>query len=120
MRKLNLPLDRANEAGSYYLVHKIASCNLCVGKKTRTSLLPFMHSLRLSVLAITTMFSVALPMSASANNQSSCGTGFMATPVSMRGHFVYVNKISRRMLRDAVAQRQQPVRYAVPLIREIL
>lgn|GEM_PF-6548409 len=81
-----------------------------------------MRSLRPSLMTIAAALTLGAPIIASACGAPGevMGTSFMATPVSMRGQFIYVHRISRRALRQAVAERQQSVRVAVPLPREIL
>lgn len=81
-----------------------------------------MMHIRLLFLSASIILSVAAPMAVSACGAEgeNMGGSFIQTPVSMRGQFILVHRISRRTLRHAVAERQQPVRYAVPLIREIL
>ena len=79
-----------------------------------------MLSPRLSLITLATTASLLVPVAASACGGPTADAGWMMTPVSMRGRFVYVNRISRRTLRHAVAERQQSVRVAVPLPREIL
>ncbi len=82
-----------------------------------------MHSLRFSLMTLATVISMAIPALASAHsvndNRSMEGNGFMMTPVSLMGRFVFVNRVSRRTLRQAVAE-QQSTRASVPLIRAIL
>lgn len=46
--------------------------------------------------------------------------GIFQTPVMAKGRFVYVTKISRRMLRKMVAQTQHPYRPKVFLVTELL
>jgi hypothetical protein len=82
-----------------------------------------MHPLRLSLLSLATVLSVAVPVAASA---AECGAmmdpnAVMMTPLSARGRFVFTTRISRRMLRQAVAERQQrSAQFVDPLLREIL
>lgn len=81
-----------------------------------------MMRFRLLLLSLSTLLSVAAPVTVSACGAEgeNMGSSFIQTPVSLRGQFIFVNRISRRTLRNAVAERQQSVRYTVPLIREIL
>jgi hypothetical protein len=80
-----------------------------------------MINLRLLLLSLSTLFSVAVPVTVSACGMPGEDMGglFMATPVSMRGQFIFVNRVSRRTLRHAVAEQQQ-AKAAAPLVREIL
>ncbi len=85
-----------------------------------------MLRLRLLLLSFSTLFSVAVPVTVSACGVEGevMGTGFMATPVSMKGQFIFVNRISRRMLLHTVAerdlQRSSSIEISAPLVREIL
>jgi hypothetical protein len=36
-------------------------------------------------------------------------TGYFATPVSMRGQFIFITKVSRRQLRNSIAELRQPI-----------
>ncbi len=80
-----------------------------------------MH-IRASLLTLATVLSVSLPVAASAcgTMDESMGMSFMSTPVSAKGRFVFVNRISRRQLRHAVTERRQSTRVSIPLQREIL
>lgn len=80
-----------------------------------------MHSFRLSLLAVATVFSAAAPMAASACGMhgENMGASFMSTPVSMRGQFIFATRMSRRALRHAVTERETQ-RALAPLVREIL
>lgn len=80
-----------------------------------------MHTLRLSLMTFATVISIGTPASALACGPSKAmeGSGYMMTPVSMMGRFVFINRISRRSLRQAVAE-QQINKSSAPLLKAIL
>lgn len=80
-----------------------------------------MHSIRLSLLSLVTLFSVAMPVATSACGGLMKENAVMMTPLSMRGEFVFTTRVSRRHLRKEIAERQkvQPTRL-IGLRKEIL
>lgn len=59
-----------------------------------------------------TVISLGLPAGTAAYSEGmyNIGTGIFQTPLSAKGRFVFVQKISRRLLRQLVAEHQQPFR----------
>jgi hypothetical protein len=62
------------------------------------------------IAALTITFSLMTPAFASACGTVSADSAVFSTPVSMKGHFIFVSRISRRALLKAVAERQQTSR----------
>lgn len=81
-----------------------------------------MMRFRLLLLSFSTLLSVAVPVTVSACGAEgeNMGGSFIQTPVSMRGQFIFVNRVSRRTLRHAVAEQQQMRALSAPMVREIL
>lgn len=72
------------------------------------------YALSLLLLALTV---VSLPSGASAcgGHEPDYGNGgIIQTPLSAKGRFVFFTRVSRRLLREAVAQHQRPMRPALP------
>lgn len=80
-----------------------------------------MHSIRLFLLGLATTFSLApVPVLAGYPMTAAGPDAVMITPLSARGRFVFVTRVSRRVLREAVAQQRQSIKVMIPLPREIL
>lgn len=75
------------------------------------------YALSLLTLALTV---VSLPHGASAcggteHSYRDYGNGgVFQTPYMARGQFIFVTRVSRRVLRELVAEHQQPIRPALP------
>lgn len=68
-------------------------------------------------LLILALIVVSLPSGASAcggNEPYYGGGGVFQTPFSAKGRFVFVTRVSRRLLRESVAVHQRPMRPALP------
>jgi hypothetical protein len=70
------------------------------------------YIIRRLILAIISGSLILSPVAVSA-----CGeyehenmSGFFETPVSAKGRFVFVQRVSRRILKQMVAEHQQPIR----------
>lgn len=81
-------------------------------------------NIRSTLVGIATLLSLTAPIAASASGPSARfmeSAALHSSPVlTMRGQFIIVQRISRRLLRQAVAQQRQPIRLSAPLAREIL
>ncbi len=84
-----------------------------------------MH-IRRTLAGLVTILSLAAPVAASASGPSDnflrqTSISSVGAPVAFaKGRLVFVHRVSRRLLRQTVVQKRSPVRYAVPLAREIL
>lgn len=80
-----------------------------------------MHTLRLSLLSIATLFSVAAPVATLACGGSTKEDAVMMTPLSLRGEFIFTTRVSRRHVRKEIAERQRgEIAPHIGLLKEIL
>ncbi len=68
------------------------------------------------IATLTLMVSLIMPAFASAHSVSADDAIF-STPVSVKGHFMFVTKISRRSLLKAVAERERDQMIKQVLVR---
>lgn len=76
-----------------------------------------MNSLIKSALTLITILSLGMPALASASsfNAHLGETGIIQTPYSIRGRFLFINRISRRTLRQSIIQ-AEPVLYPKEIV----
>jgi hypothetical protein len=83
-------------------------------------------NIRFTLLGLASLLSLSAPLAASASGPSDSflrqtSITSISLPVAFaKGRLVFVHRVSRRLLRQTVVQKRSPVRYAVPLAREIL